>query len=118
MIAVKVRDQKSIDAFNTASLRRSRDAVRVASTEPRVARIDQQTLTGRRDHQSRLAAFHIDEINVKRFGRLRGACEEQEDTKLADTTHVAMLPWYLPAYVEVQSRIPRRPQSSGNLRVG
>ena len=85
MIAVVVRDDEVVDAGHARLLRGGGDAIRVASLEPRVARVDQHRLARRRDDERRLSAFDVDEIDVERLSRLGCAGNtRQQDEKQAD----------------------------------
>ena len=72
MILVEMRDQQRVDFFDAGCFRRRRDANGVASAVARITGVDEQGLTGGRNHQRGLASFDIDEVNIERLCALGG----------------------------------------------
>ncbi len=83
MIAMVVRNQDIIDLREAGLMRGSQDPIGVAAFISRPAGIDEQRLSRWTHHQSRLPAFHVDEIYLQRFaaGGLSSLARQNHDTK-------------------------------------
>src|SRR5205814_3412482 len=65
-------DDQMVDLLEPCVFDRIQDAARIANRRgARIARVDQQGFTGRRDEQRSVAAFDIDHIHVQRPRRRR-----------------------------------------------
>jgi hypothetical protein len=73
VIAMPVRDDQMIDLRDARVFHGFDDAARVTLRRLRaeVARIHQQRLARRRDEQRRVAALHVDHVNIQRLPPLR-----------------------------------------------
>src|SRR5579859_6127302 len=86
-----VRDQHVIYLSDAGLMSRGQDPVGVAALISWPTGIDEQRLAGWAHHQSRLAAFHVDKINLQGLTGLGlgpGVREKHdEDTKTEDGQH-------------------------------
>ena len=64
VIVVKMGDQQRVDPLDPGVFGRRRDPYGVPAAEACVPCIDQQGLPRRRDHQGRLPALRVDEIQI------------------------------------------------------
>ena len=65
MILVIVRDHQIVDLFDAGVVGGGDDAVGIAIVKAVIAGIDQHGLTGGRNKQGRLAALHVDRVDLQ-----------------------------------------------------
>jgi hypothetical protein len=103
VIAVIVSNDHVIELVETFSFRGREDTIGISPVESRPSRIDQHGLTARIHEQCRLAALHVNEIDVQGLRRLGcgrdgNECTQSQRHDKDDVTriwqsHLSLAPW-------------------------
>ena len=86
VIGVKVRRDQVVDALHARVLRGGGDAGGIAAILPAPAAIDQHRFAAGRNHERRLSAFYINEVDFQVPGR-RQQCGSQQQERYPQPFH-------------------------------